>query len=58
MEKKILFAVDGTPRGFETISVLGGLLKDQQELQLVLFHCVQQLASLQPGDICALEEGF
>ena len=56
MEKKILFAVDGTPRGFETMSVVGSLLKDQTELRLVLFHCVQQLASLQPGDICTIEE--
>lgn len=52
MERKILFAVDGTERGLESVSVIGRLLKDQTDLQLVLFHCVQQLASLLPGGIC------
>jgi nucleotide-binding universal stress UspA family protein len=50
--RKILLAVDGTERGLESVSVLGRLLKDQPGLQLVLFHCVQQLSSLLPGDLC------
>ncbi|HYA43132.1 MAG TPA: universal stress protein [Syntrophobacteraceae bacterium] len=48
----ILVAVDGTQRGLETVSILGRLLKDQQDLRIVLFHCVQQIATLLPGDIC------
>ena len=57
MERKILFAVDGTEKGLESVSVVGRLLKDQTDLQLVLFHCVQQLASLLPGSVCPGCEG-
>ena len=50
--KKILVAVDGTERGLEGVSILGRLLKDQKELKLVLLHCVQQVATLLPVDLC------
>lgn len=52
MEKRILLAVDGSSRGFEAVSIMGRLLKDQPELDLLLLHCVQQLASLSPGEVC------
>jgi len=50
--RNILLAVDGTEKGLESVSVLGRLLKDQPDLELVLFHCVQQLSSLLPSDLC------
>lgn len=48
----ILVATDGTRRGLETVSVLGRLLKDRRDLKLVLLHCVQQVSTLLPGDLC------
>jgi len=50
--KRILVAVDGTQKGLEAVSILGRLLRDQEELQLVLLHCVQQVAALLPGELC------
>ncbi|MGA2402321.1 MAG: universal stress protein [Syntrophobacteraceae bacterium] len=50
--RTILLAVDGTQRGLETVSILGRLLKDQEDMKIVLLHCVQQLATLLPGDLC------
>ncbi|MFZ2445625.1 MAG: universal stress protein [Syntrophobacteraceae bacterium] len=50
--KKILVAVDGTERGLEAASILGRLLKEREDLKLVLLHCVQQVATLLPGDLC------
>jgi len=52
MEKKILLAVDGTQKGSSALSVMGKVLKDQNDLELVLFHCVQQLSRLLPGELC------
>lgn len=52
MEKKILLAVDGSEKGFEAVAIMGHLLKDQSDVKLVLFHCVQQLAKLMPGELC------
>ena len=46
MQKKILFAVDGSSRCLEALSTVGKLLKDQADSHLILFHCVQQLSSL------------
>jgi nucleotide-binding universal stress UspA family protein len=51
MEKKILFAVDGSEKGFQAVSVMGRLLKDQPDIRLVLFHCIQQMAKLLPGEV-------
>ena len=56
MEKKILTAVDGSEKGFQAVSILGRLLKDQPDVDLVLFHCVQQLAILAPGEVCAISD--
>ncbi len=50
--RKILLAVDGTERGLEIVSILGRMLKNQQDLKIVLLHCVQQIATLLPGDLC------
>ncbi|MHC1728843.1 MAG: universal stress protein [Syntrophobacteraceae bacterium] len=50
--KTILLAVDGTTRGLETVSILGRMLKNCEDLRLVLLHCVQQVAVLLPGDLC------
>jgi nucleotide-binding universal stress UspA family protein len=52
MEKKVLFAVDGSEKGFKALSIVGNLVKDQSDVQLILYHCVQQLAGLSPGEIC------
>lgn len=53
MEKKMLLAVDGSRNGFEVVTIAGQILKDQPNVQLVLFHCVQQMAGLLPGEICS-----
>ena len=52
MERKILLAVDGTQKGLESASIVGQILKDQHDLHLVLIHCMQQLSSLLPGEVC------
>jgi nucleotide-binding universal stress UspA family protein len=52
MEKKILLAVDGTQKGSSALSVMGKILKDRDDLSLVVFHCVQQLSRLLPGELC------
>ena len=52
MEKKILLAVDGTQKGSSALSVMGKVLKDHDDLKVVLFHCVQQLSRLLPGELC------
>lgn len=51
MEKRILLAVDGSKNGFEAVSIVGSFLKDQSDVNVVLFHCVQQLAIFMPGDL-------
>ena len=54
----LLLAVDGTQRGFDTVSIMGRLFKDTGDINIVLFHCVQQTTTLLPGDICTeVEEG-
>jgi nucleotide-binding universal stress UspA family protein len=50
--RTMLVAVDGTERGLQTVSILGGLLHDRKDLHIVLLHCVQQIATLLPGDLC------
>ena len=51
MKKQILMAADGSEKGLRAISILGNLLKDQKEFDVLLFHCVQQLAALYPGEL-------
>lgn len=55
MNKKILLAVDGSEKNLETTAILGQLLKDQGELDILLFHCVQQLGMLYPGELAEIE---
>jgi nucleotide-binding universal stress UspA family protein len=50
--RTILVAVDGTDRGLDTVSILGHLFQDRKDLHIVLLHCVQQIATLLPGDLC------
>ncbi len=50
--RKILLAVDGSQKGLETVSILGRLLKDQEDMTIVLLHCVQQISTLLPEDLC------
>ena len=52
MDKKILLPVDGSKKGLESIGIIGKLLKDQENVGLVLYHCVPQLMSLMPSDLC------
>jgi nucleotide-binding universal stress UspA family protein len=50
--RKILLAVDGSQRGLDTVSILGRLLKTQADMKIVLLHCVQQISTLLPEDLC------
>jgi nucleotide-binding universal stress UspA family protein len=50
--RTILVAVDGTEKGLQTVSILGDLLRDRKDLHIVLLHCVQQVATLFPGELC------
>jgi nucleotide-binding universal stress UspA family protein len=52
MAEKILVAVDGSKRGFDAVSIVGNLVKDHPDLHLYLFHCVQELSGLLPGELC------
>jgi nucleotide-binding universal stress UspA family protein len=49
---KLLLAVDGTNKGLEVVSIIGRLLNRTKDTNIVLFHCLQQVATLLPGDIC------
>lgn len=55
MDKKLLFAVDGSERGLQVASILGNLLTDQNGYEIMQFHCVQQLAMLYPGEFTDTE---
>ncbi len=46
MQKKILFAVDGSQRCLEALSTVGELLKKQADCHLTLLHCVEHLSNL------------
>ena len=50
--RKILLAVDGSQTGLDAVSILGRLLKDQADMKIVLLHCVQQISTLLPEDLC------
>jgi nucleotide-binding universal stress UspA family protein len=52
MAQKILLAIDGSQRGFEAVAIVGDLIKDHPDCRLVLFHCVQELSVLLPGELC------
>ena len=55
MDRKLLFAVDGSERGLQAASILGNLLRDQSDYEVLQFHCVQQLAMLYPGEFADIE---
>lgn len=46
MQKKILFAVDGSQSCLEALSTVGELLKKQADCHLTVLHCVEQLSNL------------
>jgi nucleotide-binding universal stress UspA family protein len=50
--RKILLAVDGSQKGLEAVEIVGRLLKDQEDMKIVLLHCVQQISTLLPEDLC------
>ncbi len=50
--QKVLVAADGTRKGLEMVSVLGSLLKGRNDIKVVLFHCVLEIAALLPQDLC------
>ncbi|MGO9417217.1 MAG: hypothetical protein ACLP51_19015, partial [Syntrophobacteraceae bacterium] len=51
--RKILLAVDGSQTGLDAVSIMGRLLKNQEDMKIVLIHCVQQISTLLPEDLCA-----
>jgi len=55
MGKRVLLGVDGSERCLNAISTAGQLFMDQTDYDLVLYHCVRQLSSLYPGEICGRE---
>ncbi|MGC8491464.1 MAG: universal stress protein [Syntrophobacteraceae bacterium] len=55
--RTILAAVDGTKKGLEMVSVLGRLLKERDDVKLVLLHCVPKVATLLPEDLYMDVEG-
>lgn len=52
MSEKLLLAVDGSEKAFEAVSIVGNLLKDHPHLNLVVFHCIQRMTGLLPGELC------
>lgn len=51
MEKKILFAVDGSQNCTEALKEAGGFLKNDPHYRVLLYHCVPELQSLYPGEM-------
>jgi nucleotide-binding universal stress UspA family protein len=49
MDKRILVAVDGSEKSFKTVSIVGQLLKDKADVDMILLHCIQALPSLYTG---------
>lgn len=46
MQKKILFAVDGSDRCLDALATVGELFKDQSDCDLELFHSVQEFSNI------------
>jgi nucleotide-binding universal stress UspA family protein len=55
MEKKILFAVDGSEKCNEALRTAGSLLKNHDGCQVMLYHCVPELQVFYPGEMLAPE---
>ncbi len=53
MEKKILFAVDGSEKCNEAIRTAGNLFRNHDGCQVLLYHCVPELQTLYPGEMIA-----
>ncbi|MGA2400584.1 MAG: universal stress protein [Syntrophobacteraceae bacterium] len=53
MERKILFAVDGSEKCNQALRIAGDLLKNLDGCQVLLYHCVPELLALYPGEMIA-----
>lgn len=53
MEKELLLAVDGSERSVQAASIVGNLLKDHPDCQLLLFYSMEQPTTLYPGELVA-----
>ncbi len=53
MEKRILFAVDGSERCNQALRIAGELLKNNDGCHVLLYHCVPELQALYPGEMMA-----
>lgn len=51
MSNTILMAVDGSERGYQAVALVGRFCKGHPDMELLLFHCVPQLAGLLPGEL-------
>jgi nucleotide-binding universal stress UspA family protein len=51
VSRKILMAVDGSERGYEAVSIVGGFLKSLPDVEMILLHCVPEVAGLLPGEL-------
>jgi nucleotide-binding universal stress UspA family protein len=60
MEKKILFAVDGSEKCNEALRTAGSLLKNHDGCQVMLYHCVPELQVFYPGEMMSPDsmEGY
>ena len=53
MEKKILFAVDGSEKCNQALRIAGDLLKNHDGCQVLLYHCVPELNVFYPSEMMA-----
>lgn len=53
MEKRVLFAVDGSEKCNHALVTAGNFLKNHDGCRVVLYHCVPELQTLYPGELMA-----
>ena len=53
MDKKILFAVDGSDQCNQALRTAGDLLKNHDGCQVLLYHCAPELQVFYPGEMMA-----
>ncbi len=53
MEKKILFAVDGSEKCNQALRIAGDLLKNHDGCRVLLYHCVPELNVFYPSEMMA-----
>ena len=53
MEKKILFAVDGSEKCNQALTIAGDLLKNHDGCRVLLYHCVPELNVFYPSEMMA-----